>query len=177
MAELQRITTQYVETEDRLRLAGENADGEALVLWLTQRLINRLLPHLCAWLERQTPVDDTHVYGAAVQAELIQSFAQQAAVVALAPQTPVRSTAQSRSWLVHAVDVTTGDQAVTLTFKDTAATGGAPATLTLADLPLRQWLTILHDQYAAAQWPLTVWPAWALDAPSPARQAIPAVLH
>lgn len=177
MTELQRITTQYIETEDRIRLAGEDAAGNAVVLWLTQRLLNRLLPHVCAWLERQTPVADSHNYGAAVQAEIMQSFAQQAAVAALEPQSPVHSSAQSRSWLVHSVDVTTSDQALMLTFKDTDAAAGEPATLTLADLPLRQWLTILHDQYATAQWPLTLWPQWALDAKSSTRQAVPAVLH
>lgn len=43
MPDLQRITTQYIEVEDRLRLTGELAPGEVVVLWLTQRLMHRLI--------------------------------------------------------------------------------------------------------------------------------------
>ena len=158
MTELQRITTQFVATEDRIRLAGEDAAADAVVLWLTQRLLNRLVAHLCAWLEQTTPVD-THRYAAAAQAELIQSFAQQAALAALEPQPPVESKGQGSTWLVHSVDIASGDHGVMLTFKG-AEEGGPCATLTLQNQPLRQWLKILHDQYQKAEWALTVWPEW-----------------
>lgn len=52
-AALQRITTEYRAQEDRLCLTGERANGDAVVLWLTQRLLNRLVPHLTGWLEQQ----------------------------------------------------------------------------------------------------------------------------
>ena len=45
-AVLQRVTTAYLENEDRLRLTGELADGDTVVCWLTQRLLNRLVPGL-----------------------------------------------------------------------------------------------------------------------------------
>jgi hypothetical protein len=35
---LDRTTTEYIDTEDRLRLSGQYADGSAVVIWLTQRL-------------------------------------------------------------------------------------------------------------------------------------------
>lgn len=47
---LQRITIEYRTQEDRLCLTGERA---GVVLWLTQRLLGRLVPHLTAWLEQQ----------------------------------------------------------------------------------------------------------------------------
>ena len=53
MATLQRITTEYIDQEDRIRLTGELAHGATVVLWITQRLLNRLIPHLTAWLSRQ----------------------------------------------------------------------------------------------------------------------------
>ena len=163
MAELQRITTEFVDAEDRIRLAGEDAAGEAVVLWLTQRLLNRLVAHLCNWLEQRIPAD-IHHYAAAAQAEVIQSFAQQAALAALEPQTPVQSKVQSRTWLVHSVDITSGDQGVMLTFKAPEVSSPS-ATLTLHDQPLRQWLNILHDQYQKAEWPLSVWPEWMAAPP------------
>ena len=50
MSELQRITSEYIEAEDRLRLTGEVGEGETETLWLTQRLLTRLLDHLLKWL-------------------------------------------------------------------------------------------------------------------------------
>ncbi len=46
MLTLQRITTEYVELEDRILLAGELGNREAVVVWLTQRLLQRLVPVL-----------------------------------------------------------------------------------------------------------------------------------
>ena len=39
MNALDRITTEYLDTEDRLQLSRQYADGAAVVIWLTQRLI------------------------------------------------------------------------------------------------------------------------------------------
>lgn len=167
MAELQRITTLFVDSEDRIRLAGEDAAGQALVLWLTQRLLNRVLPHLCAWLEhRASPPSSSHADAARV--EVLQSFAQLAALAALEPQTPVPSHAPSGAWLVHSVDIATTDHTVSLSFKDAAAATKPAdcATLTLPEQALRQWLNILYDQYAAAEWPLTQWPEWVTRPPT-----------
>ena len=38
---LDRTTTEYIDTEDRLRLSGQYADVPAVVIWLIQRLIYR----------------------------------------------------------------------------------------------------------------------------------------
>ncbi len=35
---LDRITTEYIATEDRLRLTGQYADGSKVVIWLILRL-------------------------------------------------------------------------------------------------------------------------------------------
>ena len=173
MAELQRITTQFVDREDRIRLAGENAAGQALVLWLTQRLLGRALPHLFAWLERRASPPDNNRADAA-RAEVLQSFAQLAALTALEAQTPVPSHAPRGAWLVHTVDIATTDDAVTLSFKNDATVAEA-ATMTLSEQAIRQWLNILHDQYVVAEWPLTLWPEWV--ARPPAAPAHSALLH
>ena len=58
MNRLERITTEYIDKDDRIRLTGEPAQGDAVVLWFTQRLLNRLVPHLTAWLSGQlAPAD------------------------------------------------------------------------------------------------------------------------
>ena len=38
---LDRITTEYIDTEAHARLAGHNAAGSTVVIWLTQYLIRR----------------------------------------------------------------------------------------------------------------------------------------
>ena len=162
---LQRITTEYIDLEDRIRLSGETKNAAPVVVWLTQRVVQRLLPALLQWLERQNA--DTS------RAEILHSFAQQAAEAELTPQTPVRAGAGSTAWLVLSVDIAQSDQAVSLTFR---GADGQDASLALAAKPLRQWLAIVHDAYLKAEWSLDVWPEWVRESTLPARQQA-VVLH
>jgi len=153
MAALQRITTEYIEAEDRVRLTGEFAPEQTMVLWLTQRLLNRLLPHLFKRLNAQT--------GDGLAADIRQEFAQQAAMAALQSQAAVHRQSQSETWLVHSVNVLHDAQGVHLIFKSVDVPADMEvASLTLQAQPLRQWLTILHDQCRKSEWPLNVWPPW-----------------
>lgn len=149
MADLQRITTEYLPLEDRVRLAGEVGEGEPVVLWLTQRLLQRLLPLLLRWLEPQ---------GAdPLRAEMEYHFTQEAARAAPAQPEPVRAPVASAGVVVESVDVEHSDDMMRLVFK---RDGAELAELVLAAPQLRLWLGILHRAYGNAQWPLEVWPAW-----------------
>ena len=156
---LQRVTTQYIEQEDRMRLTGEVTDDMVLVLWLNHRLLKKLVPHLINWLQKQTASAVASTVDT-LQTEMVQNFAQQAARAEQLPQAPVPVQAANGSWLVESVDVTTGDPAVVpdvlLTFKGCEQN----AYLELQSAHLRQWLNILHDQWRLAEWPMTVWPDW-----------------
>lgn len=167
VSELQRITTLFVATEDRVRLAGLDAEGRRQVLWLTRRLLERLLPVLLGWLERQTPDADTP------HAEVLQAFAQQAAQAELVPHAPVQPEEASCSWLVAEVDVVRDVRQVGLVFKGGK---GEQAALHLVPQALRQWLGIVHEAYWAADWPLAVWPQWMEEGKAPGLRA-PGVLH
>ncbi len=156
MTILQRITTEYIEAEDRIRLAGE-AGENTVVLWLTQRLLNRLVPHLTAWLSRQLAPASRIPSVQPAHQDIAQSFAQQAARAQLAPEPPVRAPSEGSGWRVDSVDIAQGEEAVALTFK---GEGEAQATLTLAAQPLRQWLGIVFEQYQCGEWPTTAWPGW-----------------
>ncbi|MDD2547028.1 MAG: hypothetical protein PHI55_12230 [Burkholderiaceae bacterium] len=166
MTSLQRMTTQYVEKEDRLCLAGEWEPGQTVVLWLTQRLLWRLLPHLWQWLEQQTP-GLGHSLASTVQADVLQSFAQQAAVAQLEPQAPVATDAAESGWLITSVDVGVGEQGVTLSFKQAPGEGAEAsaevASVTFEAQPLRQWLSIVLEQWRRAGWPVSRWPDWMLN--------------
>jgi len=157
MSTLHRITTEYVECEDRVRLTGELASGDTLVLWLTQRLVNRVVPHLTAWLDRQVASASVMPSVQAVHQNVMQGFAQQAARAQLAPEPPVRGAASQAGWRVDVVNIAQSEDTVVLTFKGETE---ASATLTLASQPLRQWLGIVYEQYQRGEWPTTVWPGW-----------------
>ncbi len=163
--ELQRITTQYVATEDRLRLSGETADGTTVVLWLTQRLMNLLAPQLTGWLERQD----------AAGGEALQEFAQQAAEASLAPQPPVQATSPETEWRLITVDIALGPDGVTLILK---SDDDIPrARLPMSTEALRQWLGIVRSQYVLGAWPTTAWPAWMDETQTISAVRTPAALH
>ena len=164
MTELKRLSTGYLDVEDRIRLVGETGDGAAVVLWLTQRLLLRLVPALLESIETQ---------GAdASYQEILHGFAQQTARAALKPEPPVQAKPDSPAWLVHSVDLAKTEKALRLTFK---AASGQQAFVMLEPRPLRQWLGMVHETCCQANWPLFVWPQWLQD--SATQTAQPAVLH
>lgn len=165
MSALTRITTEYVTTEDRLRISGERSGAPQLTIWLTQRLLLRLLPPLFKWLE-------TTGAGGRPRSETLQSFAQQTARAQQTPQPPVAYSAAAESWLVETLDLNTAAAAVRLIFK---SGDGQQVILTLTDQALRQWLNILHSLWVKAEWPLAVWPEWVQPCAGAPQQ--PVVIH
>lgn len=146
---LGRITTEYIDSEDRFRLTGQAGENEVIEVWLTQRLLLRLLPHYFKWLEEQS--DST------LPKEIVQSFAQQAAKANLKKEPPVKSNTQTQTWIAHAVDISPNKTGLGMRFKgddDSLATLSLPAT------QLRQWLSIVRTMWQKAQWPMEIWPEW-----------------
>jgi hypothetical protein len=153
---LKRFTTEYSEAEDRIRLTGHIEEATPIVIWFSQRLFLRMLPRLLEWLEQRTPASARSV-ATPQGADIMQSFAQQAAVAALKPQAPVRPAGGGPEWLVLSVDITTTNTQVALTFR---GQNEQSAALALAPNELRQWLSIVHRGWAKAAWPAEIWPAW-----------------
>ena len=176
---LQRITSIYSDVEDRFRITGEVSDESTRCLWLTQRLLLRLVPHILEWLNEIARAEGKGDLG---QAELMQDFAQQAAKAQLEPQaavpvptmpdpnaaietTPGAATVgqQEAIWLVKEVDISKSTNGIlTLTFKHESANG---VQLAMAPIELRQWLIILHSQWLQAGWPAAIWPEWVDTSP------------
>ena len=162
--ELLRVTTEYVVTEDRIRLSGATPDEQTVVLWLTQRMLNLLAPQLTGWLERQGAADSA----------LMQEFAQQAAVAALTAEPAVQAASAEAAWCVVSVDIGTGPDGVSLIFKSDDET--RTARLALPTEALRQWLGIVRGQYVAGGWPTGAWPVW-MDETNVAAPTQTAALH
>lgn len=176
MMELNRLTTQYDPMQDRIRLTGELVSGQSVVLWLTQRLLNRLVRHVSQQLEK-TSTSKSDV--PSVQAHLKQSFAQQRARTVLPRQAPVATEDSSIQWLVKSVGLKANEKAnaegIRLVF--TGFADAEQAALSLTATPLRQWLNILHDQYRVAGWATTTWPDWVAESRPLAAADRSAALH
>ncbi len=163
---LQKITTLYNEAEDRVQLAGEIEQGGAVIVSLTQRLLQRLIPATLKWLAGKED--------AITRGEVLQGFAQQAARAGLEPQAPVAAGADSTTWLALEIDVTDYEHSLGLTFR--GAGDNANATLILPVVALRQWLNIMHDTYVKAGWSLDQWPEWLREG-AQVVPSTPSVLH
>jgi hypothetical protein len=154
VATLKRLSTHYVEIEDRIRFAGELEDAKPVVFWVTQRVATRVLAALVQLLEKEAAAGRTLPTAGR---DVLQSFAQDAAVADLKRQTPVAADAAASGWLAHTVDFTPGSSGAVLTFR---GGHGQSATLRMDLTELRQWLAIVHHLWARASWPLDVWPTW-----------------
>ena len=168
---LHRFTTQFSESEDRIHITGETGPDQQVALWLTPRLLNRMVPVLAQWLEKQSLTE--------IRSEMLQSMAQQKARDALDPQLPVQRKAETQSWLVHTVNITPVEHGMVLAFLgESGYSEPLGASLTLDGRQLRQWLNILVDQCRKAEWSLATWPAWLRDAQeNKATPPLEVVLH
>lgn len=168
MPALQKITTEYIETEDRFRLSGESSTGELHSFWLTQRLLSKLIRVLISTFE-DTPNKPSakHISDDRTNA-LFNEMAQQAAQQQIADQPPVIDPELDKSWLVFEVDINKLEQHIKLTFKNSA---NEPLELLLDQNQLRQWLSIVHKIWQQAEWPLAVWPEWILNTVKPAMKS------
>lgn len=178
---LQKFTTEFLPEEDRLRLSGELENGQPVVLWLTQRLLRRLVPHLCAWLEKQ-PVPGASAARPQVVAQervQIQHIAQQAAQGALQAhkQEPVHAPPDAFNGLVQIVKLENSEGRLHLVLR-VEQVPAVEYRVGFAPVGLRQWLGIVYRHYETAQWPLEIWPQWmALRATPGQDQPMSAVLH
>jgi len=144
---IERLTTEFVQEEDRIRLNIENAQQGQATLWLTQRLLNRVVPALVKVLEEETSGNP--------QAAELQAFNQQKAQQGIVQEAPIKAAEQS--WLVRRVDLTPGKSGVAIVFGDD---DGQNARLEMPRIALRQWLSILHELYLRAEWSRDRWPDW-----------------
>jgi hypothetical protein len=158
MLKLCRLTSEYVEIEDRFRLTGEDEAGNIISLWMTQRLSHRLISYLISAISSSSneatlnPAQDTDA------SNLLQGFAQHAATAELPIQKAVDSTLSSQNWLVTEVDINQGEKGILeLVFKKEGAESVA---IGFDSKQLRQWLSIVRSQWIQAEWSTEIWPSW-----------------
>ncbi len=180
MFAITKITQQYDEFADRMALSTENAAGDVLVLWLTQRLANRLVVTLAHWLE-----EGLRGRVGSLALPHAQSWEQSTAEARLQPTEPVTASKGSVEALLHSVDITRQVEGFSLTFRWGENQGAVrtegeqidAARMALSDLELRQWLAILYRLFETAHWHQDAWPHWFKPDVTPRGASSGALLH
>ena len=157
ISSLKRITTEYTELEDRIRLAGLTDDNQTIALWLTMRLLKRLINHCLNLLDKNTPELKSVPIQNEGSGKNMQHFLQQSAEQQIVEETVVKLTDQSPNYLAVEIDVKNDGAGVTLIFKGEFRPDYA---IHLNNQQLRQWLGMLHMIWQEAEWPTLVWPDW-----------------
>ena len=150
---------QFDPLEDRIIMDCSNKSKDTQRLWLTRRLLNRLIPSLTAQLEVTSANK--------ISKELEQAFAQEKAEVKKIKTKSVILKKDNPAWLVTSVKVEKSKFEFKLLFineKGLETIGKddnqKKAEFVLAITNLRQWLNALFKIYLKANWDTKFFPGW-----------------
>ena len=153
------VTMQFDPLEDRLIMDCSDKSKNTQRLWLTRRLLDRLIPSLTDQLE----VNSTNK----ISKELEQSFEQEKAEINKTKTESVKLKKDNPSWLVTSVKVEKSKFEFKLLFineKGLEPSGKddnqKKAEFVLAIPNLRQWLNALFKIYLKANWDTKFFPVW-----------------
>lgn len=140
----------------------EDNQQQTIVIWLTRRLLVRLIEAMVKAIESETvgrPESDT-----------LQSFTQHRAQQAQVEESPVKALEGSAEWLINRVDLNVSHERLTLKlFLDDDC-----ATLPMPRVNARQWLNIIQRLFEVAEWHYEKWPSWMQQSSSATQ---PALVH
>lgn len=140
---LATVTLGYSLQQDRVRLNAADIDGKTLTLWLTARLLNRLIPHL---IERQFKMLNSAHNQDNLTDDDPAEFGEQAHNVQCGSGSP--------EILVASVDVSTYEGQLLLVFKDSEE--AQRGVLVMPYNVLRQWSRGLRQCFIQAGWSQSV---------------------
>ena len=149
---IQTFTARYDPVEDRVRLDAVDAQGGKQAIFLTQRLVDRVIPVLVSHLEGKTPEG--------VPADLAQGMSQSRARQArqTGEATPaIAPDAETPTWLCRTMHFQKADHGLNVIFTDDTQTD---AIMPMVEANLRAVLDIFLDLYTKAGWPTEPFPAW-----------------
>tara|TARA_A100000164_G_C21607237_1_gene630401 strand:- start:166 stop:678 length:513 start_codon:yes stop_codon:yes gene_type:complete len=155
MQHLQRITTEYIDTEDRFRLTGISDKDAIMSFWLTQRLLIPLLKACIDWMENHSP-DVAKKTTDRQSRDSALSLAHQSAKQQLPEEKTVVANSNSPNLLVKEIDIKLGKAGIELIIKENEES----FSLALNANHLRQWMAIIYPLWLNAKWPDSHWPDW-----------------
>jgi hypothetical protein len=169
MFSIQKFTLGYNPLQDRVSLSASNAEGEVIVLWLTQRLLNQLTQTLMAWLD-----DELKAATSGRVIPELHAFEQSAALSVYKPEKPVSAAESPEESLITTIDLSHKLNGFQLVFRWDAA--GA-ARLFMDSVQLRQFMGILFRVVEMAGWPKDSWPDWFSAETDMQSSSMPPLLH
>ena len=140
---LSRATLSYCPTEDRVRLDGCSSSSDTIRLWLTARLLIRLVPHVSA-----LPVLAEQHFERPIKEQITAPAGGSAMTESVVIQSG------SPEILVTTIDFKVGADHLELTYKDNL--GAQLAMLTLSYSEVTLWNQGLRLCFEQAGWPLSV---------------------
>lgn len=149
---IQTFTGRYDPLEDRLRLDAVDAQGGKQAIFLTRRLVDRVIPVLVSHLEGKTPEG--------VPADLAQGMSQSRARQArqTGEATPaVTADNETPTWLCRTMHFQKADHGLNVIFTDDTQ---VDAVMPMVEANLRAVLDIFLDLYTNAGWPTEPFPEW-----------------
>lgn len=169
-SKLRRFTTEYVAPEDRMRILIEMDNNQVTIMWLTRRLMVRMVPELIKYLDEvvltSTSSMEEQATGAprtAARPRLSNNAQRQRQMYALGqieqqkPVSPQTPDCVKREELITSLQVQLGHNGVLIGF---LAKQDMVQQLPFAQDGLRQWLGVLHSKFRKAVWDDDVWPTW-----------------
>ena len=149
---LEKVTLNYVASEDRICMNAQIRGGEAVTFWLTQRLCRGLVKTFVDYLDKTTvPSTDTGK-------SMVQNHFQQEAMIRKIRSPSVDASKSSTApMLVKTLNIRTGSDSLLLRLP---MPDGSVSALPLKSVEARQLLQILFVQYRKGDWPLDIWPQW-----------------
>ncbi|HLS98980.1 MAG TPA: hypothetical protein VK018_09640 [Porticoccaceae bacterium] len=152
---LEKVTLNYVATEDRISMQAQVKEGEPMTFWLTLRLCRELVRAFVGYL-------DSHVATAKGGGKsVLQTYYQEEAMVRKTRTASVDASASTLApVLVKEVSLRSNADALVMRLP---MPDGTMAAMPLKAIEARQLLQILHVQFKKADWPLDIWPAWMSD--------------
>ena len=142
---LTKATLAYEEREDRVKVLGEATEGGTVVLWLTQRLLGKLIPHLAGRLL------DEMSDSASPSSEAVDAHGA-------AKLGPVEEDSLALALVADAVDITDNKSLTILQFRgETLSTELSVVRLALNAAQLASWLNALRACYQKARWNEDCW--------------------
>ena len=149
---IKTFTGRYNPVEDRLRLDAVDADGNKQSLFMTRRLVDRIIPVMVEHLEGQTPEG--------MPRDLVQEMQQDKARQGHAEggaEAPVEVAPEFVPWLCRTVHLTKTGPSLSVVFTDDTH---IEAHMPMSAENLRVVLDILKTLYTAAEWSLQAFPDW-----------------
>ena len=150
--QIKTFTGRYIPVEDRLRLDAVDVYGSKQSLFMTRRLVDRIIPVMVEHLEGQTP--------GGVPSDLVQEMQQDKARQLHAEggsEAPVEVAPEFVNWLCRTVHLTKSGLSLSVVFTDDTH---IDAHMPMTAENLRVVLDIFRTLYTSAEWGLQAFPDW-----------------